>query len=81
MKLKSWYVKICEKTGRRGGNTDSAESNSDNSGNSLELYDGFTGNFDMLQVSNSTSVYLKCVYVYVEIIKYDAYWYHILLLF
>ena len=54
--MKSWYARICGKTGRRGENTDSDESYSDNSAQSLEPYDKITGDCYMLQVSIDTSV-------------------------
>ena len=43
-------------TERRGWNGDSDECDSDDSDQSLEPYDGFTGDFDMLQISNGKSV-------------------------
>ena len=58
IQLKSRYARICGKTGRRGGNMDSAENDSNDSAHSLELYDESTSDFDMFQVSNDTLVYL-----------------------
>ena len=52
MQLKSQYVRICGKTERRGRNTDSAENVADDSGQSLEPYDGFTSDVNMSPVSN-----------------------------
>ena len=79
MQLISRYACICGKIGSQCGNADSSESDSDDSGESLEPYDGFTGDFDMSQVlichrfQMAHRYTYNCKYLNVKFIKYNAY--------